>query len=280
MAENALIQVQQGLQLMADQNKLALPPHIPVHKFVRAAHQAIRRTRSIEKCTVASIYDACERAATDGLMLDGREASIVVRKERGVFVAKYEPMYQGLLKLIRQSGAVSNVRARLIHKNDHFKRILGDDERYEHEPVELGEPAGDIVGAYAIATLKDGEIVRDLMDREQLDGIRERSAGWQAFKAKKISDTPWNSDYGEMARKTVLRRLVKYLPKSTDLLDAVYGDGDIPMPSAPIKDDEPAAEETPEDEAPARTPRSTAAAMRDAAPIEDAEVVDDDQVPI
>lgn len=274
-------QVSQGIELMASEGKFQLPDHVPRKRFLRAAHQAVRKTYGLEKCSRASIYDACERAATDGLMLDGREASIVVRYQNGENVASYEPMYRGLLKLIRQSGQVSSIRARLIHANDHFVRHEGDDEHYEHRPVDLGQEKGDIIGAYAIAVLKDGEVVRELMDREALEEIRNRSSGWKAFVAKKIKTTPWATDFGEMARKTVLRRLSKYLPSSTDLPDSVDHDGDY-EPDATIDHEEAGgAAELPEDRpaAPRRTKdamkRATAASEPENEP-EDAEVVEDD----
>ena len=66
---------------------------------------------------------------------------------------------------------------------------------------------------YAIATLKNGEKIREWMDRDQVDRIRSKSLS---------QNSPmWKEHYNEAARKTVIRRLCKYLPMTEELASAI-----------------------------------------------------------
>jgi recombination protein RecT len=192
----------------------ALPGHITPEKFVRTAQTAIALTRNIEKVkSPASLMAACSKAASDGLILDGREAALVVDYNGDV---QYRPMMRGLLKLAYNSGEIKGIVVEVVRKGDVFR----------HTPTRLVEPIyheinheaerGDPHTVYALAELKDGGIVHEVMSVDDVNRIRDRSDAYKAFKAGKIKSTPWSTDWSEMARKTVFRRLSKYLPSSTD----------------------------------------------------------------
>jgi recombinational DNA repair protein RecT len=58
------------------------------------------------------------------------------------------------------------------------------------------------------------------MSKDEIDTIKERSAAWGAWlKYKKVC--PWNTDYDEMAKKTVFKRLSKWIPQSPELQKAI-----------------------------------------------------------
>jgi recombination protein RecT len=220
--------VYQALDHMQPKFKAALPTHIDPKKFTRVAITAIQNTpdlQDIAKQSPAarqSIYNACSRAAADGLMPDGREGAIVAFN-RKIGENKYEkhaqwmPMVEGLRKMVRNSGEITNLSVQVVHENDHFDYQLGDQEFIVHKPALTAR--GKIIGAYSIATLKDGEKSREFMDIDQINAIKERS------KTSKFG--PWVSDFSEMARKTVFRRHYKSLPKSTDLDKVIEHDDDM-----------------------------------------------------
>jgi recombinational DNA repair protein RecT len=116
-------------------------------------------------------------------------------------------MVGGILKKIRQSGEISSIRAHVVHEGDDFDFELGDNERIQHKPnlLQPGKP----VAVYAIAKFKDGDIQREVMSVPQIEKIRAKATG--------IGKACWSSEWGEMAKKTVIRRLAKRLPSSTDL---------------------------------------------------------------
>jgi recombination protein RecT len=149
------------------------------------------------------------KAAQDGLLLDGREAGLSLYNDRAsnCQTVAYMPMVNGILKKIRQSGEISSIRAHVVYEGDEFDFELGDDERISHKPklAEQGQP----IAAYAIAKFKDGDIQREVMSLTEIEKIRAKATG--------IGKACWASSWGEMAKKTVIRRLSKRLPTSNDL---------------------------------------------------------------
>ena len=211
---NNLVAIRSDIAKMQGEFGKALPAHIPAERFVRTTQTAIQFTRNIDRVTdTRSLIAEITKAAQDGLILDGREAALVIDSQGR---AQYRPMMRGLLKLAYNSGAIKGITVEVVRKGDVFK----------HRPTNLGEPIvheinhegerGDPFVLYAIAEMKDGGIVAEVMQVSDVNRIRDRSDGWRAYKAGKIKSTPWHTDWSEMARKTVFRRLSKYLPSSTD----------------------------------------------------------------
>jgi recombination protein RecT len=195
---------------MEPEFKAALPPHIPVEKFKRVALTAIQNTPALINADRRSLFGAFVRLAQDGLLPDGREAAIVMFGNK----AQAMPMIAGILKKIRQSGEVAKISAQVVYSNDKFVVKYGFDEDVEHIPPALNEPRGEPIGAYATAVLKDGSQLLEVMSLEQIEQVRKVS--------RASGNGPWVSWFGEMARKTVMRRLSKRLPMSTDLEDEIF----------------------------------------------------------
>lgn len=196
--------IRQNLTQLAPQFKAALPAHITVEKFTRVAMTAIQNNADLQNADRNSLFGAVVRLAQDGLLPDGREAAIVLFGRQ----AQAMPMIAGILKKIRQSGDVSYVSAQIVYENDRFKWSLGFDESIEHEPAPLDQEPGEPVAAYAVAVLKDGSRLLEVMRKSEIEKVRNVS------RAK--NNGPWVQWWGEMARKTVMRRLAKRLPMSSD----------------------------------------------------------------
>jgi recombination protein RecT len=202
------------LAKMAPEFAKTLPAHITVDFFVRTSQTAISMTRGIEKVrNAASLLAACAKAAADGLILDGREAALVVDFRGDV---QYRPMMRGLLKLAHQSGELKSIVVECVYEGDEFDYVPTDATAPISHVVNLRKDRGEIFAVYALATKHDGGLVFEVMTLSEVNKIRDRSDGWKAYKADKIKSTPWSTDWTEMARKTVFRRLSKYLPSSSD----------------------------------------------------------------
>jgi recombination protein RecT len=207
---NPVAIIRQNLTAMEPEFKAALPPHIPVEKFKRVALTAIQNTPALVNADRRSLFGAFVRLAQDGLLPDGREAAIVMFGNK----AQAMPMIAGILKKIRQSGEVAKISAQVVYSNDKFVVKYGFDEDVEHIPPALNEPRGEPIGAYATAVLKDGSQLLEVMSLEQIEQVRKVS--------RAANNGPWVSWPGEMMRKTVMRRLSKRLPMSTDLEDEIF----------------------------------------------------------
>lgn len=225
---NPLTVIRQNLHAMAPEFRAALPAHVSVEKFTRVAQTAIQNQPDLANVDRKSLFGAIVRLAQDGLLPDGREAAIVKFGNQ----AQAMPMIAGILKKVRQSGEVSYISAHVVYANDRFKWTLGFDENVEHEPAPLDQEPGEPVAAYAVAVLKDGSRLLEVMRKSDIEKVRSVS--------RSKGNGPWVQWWSEMARKTVMRRLSKRLPMSSDLDDAFERDETLAVEHAPIRSDEPA----------------------------------------
>lgn len=199
----------------------ALPPHVPAAKFVRALQTAITSTPDIAKCTERSVITECMKAAADGLVIDNREATLVKFGE----AAKYIPMYQGLMKMARNSGEISTIAAIIVHKGDEFKYTPGLDDFPIHNIDWFGD-RGEPVGAYSVVKLKDGCYIVEVMSKAQIMKIAGGTKNAAQYDCTK------GASWAEWWRKTLIRRISKYMPRSTDrengdFFEAVERDDDL-----------------------------------------------------
>lgn len=193
---------------MQDQFSKALPSHLSPERFARVAITALTRTPKLQQCTPASMMKCLLDLSAAGLEPDGRRAYLIpYGKEATVIIS-----YMGLVELMRRSGDVISVRAETVCENDEFDWFNG---LITHK-VEWRHPRGEVQAVYAEATLKDGAHQSTVMTREEVENIRSRS------KAGKSG--PWVSDWGEMAKKTAVRRLSKMIPLSSEIMEHVTKD--------------------------------------------------------
>ena len=218
--------VRDQFERMGDQFKAVLPAHIPVERFARVVMTAIQNNPQLLQAPRKELFNASMKAAQDGLLPDGREGALVIRKKGQSFSITWQPMIAGVRKKARNSGEISTWDAHVVFENDFFQFQLGDAPQINHT-YDLKAPRGEPVGAYSVCVLKDGTKSYEVMSAEEINSIRDRSDGWKAFKAGYIKSTPWSTDWTEMARKTVAKRHSKVLPMSTDLDDLIRRDDEL-----------------------------------------------------
>lgn len=225
-----------------------LPSHIPVEKFKRVVVVAVSQNPDLFHADRRTFFNAAQKCAVDGLLPDGRQAALVVyntkvkvklrdgtSEERWVPAVQYMPMIAGIRQRMRNSGEVLSAEAHVVYRNDKFFQKFGDDPAIVHEPPSFGTDRGEPVGAYAIIKLKNGEVLREVMDKQQIERVRAVS---------KSKDGPaWKGWWDEMAKKTVLRRCAKAAPNSADL-DTMMARDDEP-PELPALAELPAPEPEP-----------------------------------
>jgi recombination protein RecT len=197
------------LAAMTPQFAMALPSHIKPEKFQRVVMTVVQQSPDLLNADRRSLLGACIKCASDGLVPDGREAAIVVFKGR----PQYMPMVAGLLKRARNSGDIASVTAQVVYEKDRFVWKPSEDRPIEHEVPSLVEDRGKPVGAYALARLKDGSIVCEVVPMTEIEKIRNVS------RAK--DSGPWVQWKEEMMRKSAFRRLAKWLPMDSEDADRI-----------------------------------------------------------
>ena len=177
------------------------------------AIQAVNANSYLAQATPQSVAKAIWNVAITGLSLNPvlKLAYVTPRSVGGVVEAILMPSYQGLVKLITDTGSVVNVYAHPVFEGDGFDVTLGMTTEIYHKPK---YKSTKLTHVYAVATLKDGSKQVEVMSADEVNLIRERSDGWKAFKSGKAKSAIWETDYPEMARKTVTKRITKYLPKT------------------------------------------------------------------
>ena len=205
------------IHTMTPEFKAALPPQIPVDKFIRTTLTAISLNPELLQADRKSLLGSAMKAAQDGLLLDGREAAPVIFRTKEGPRVQYMPMVGGLLKKLRNSGELASISANVVYDRDQFEYELGDDERIVHKPF-LSEDRGKPIAVYAIARTKDGAVYREVMSVSDVEKVRAAS--------RASNNGPWVNWWDEMARKTVIRRIAKRLPSSADLDQVLANDNE------------------------------------------------------
>lgn len=198
-----------------------LPKGIDPDRFIRTAITTVQMNPDLLNANRSSLFAAVMQAAKDGLLPDGREATIQIHntkvkgpggQENWVKLATYMPMVGGLMKLMYEAGC-TYIDAAAVYEKDHFRFRRGDDPGIEHEPYLGAEEPGAVIAAYAIVKLSNGEVKREVMSRHDIEKVRASS--------KAPKGPGWTTWYDQFAIKSVLKRIRKQVPHSSPELDRV-----------------------------------------------------------
>lgn len=174
-----------------------------VDRLLKQAEICLFKNPALGKCNPATIVLAVSQAAELGLDLtSGLGTCYLVPYQN---VCQLIIGYRGLIELARRSGNISTIEARVVRQDDDFAYTFGTETHIRHVPnLDSNSPMTHV---YAVAILSDGGKQVEVMTRKQVDAVAKGSPVWKQH-------------YEEMARKTVVRRLAKYLPLSPDLMKA------------------------------------------------------------
>lgn len=203
-------------EAMRRQIATALPKHLTPERLSRIALTTIRTTPALMQCTIESLLGAIMQAAQLGLEpgILGHCYFVPFNKNiapkgapaKWVKEVTFIIGYRGLIDLARRSGQITTIASYPIYSKDKFECVYGFEQKLFHEPS-FGD-RGELIGFYSYAITKDGGKFADVMSLDEVKRIRDRS--------KSKDNGPWVTDFEEMGRKTVLRRMCKYLPMSVE----------------------------------------------------------------
>ncbi|MEJ8803158.1 recombinase RecT [Pontibacter sp. H249] len=169
------------------------------------ALQILQKNAFLAKTNPESIKNAIINCALTGLTLNPvlKLAYLVPRKGECIL----DPSYMGLIKVLTDAGSVKNIYAEVVYEHDYFYIEQGTNPKIDHKPEVTGD-RGRKIGVYAVAFLLQGGYQFEFMRADQVNAIKSRS------EMGKKNDGSWKTDEDEMWKKTVVKRLYKYLPKS------------------------------------------------------------------
>ncbi|HEX5431515.1 MAG TPA: recombinase RecT [Bryobacteraceae bacterium] len=212
VAKVPLGDLQKLLEAHKDQISMALPRHMTPERMIRVAMTAYSTTPALWECDVKSIAACIVQSSILGLEPNSvlGESYLIPFRNKGKMTCQLIVGYQGLLKLVRNSGELMMVNAQVVHARDDFDFEYGLEPFLRHKKA-AGTPAdrGPVVAYWAGAVLKGGGKQFVVMSRPEVEAHRDKYS-----KAKDFG--PWKTEFDEMAKKTCIRKLAKLLPKSIE----------------------------------------------------------------
>ena len=219
-AANAPVKtLQSQINLMQNEIKKALPSVITPERFTRMVLSAISANPGLAACEQKSFLGAMMQAAQLGLEPNTPlgQAYIIPYREKGIPKAQFQIGYKGLIDLAYRSGQVSIIDAQVVYENDDFEYELGLEPKLKHKPAlsNRGKP----ILYYAMFRTKDGGFGFQVMSYQDCEEHAKKYS-----KALSAGFSPWTSNFDEMAKKTVLKKALKYAPLKSDFLRGLSSD--------------------------------------------------------
>lgn len=204
--------------------KAALPSVMTPERFTRMVLTALSSTPELNDCTPQSFLGAMMSAAQLGLEPNtplGQAYLIPYwNTKKETREAQFQIGYKGLIDLAYRSGEVELVQAQCVYANDAFVCRFGLEPKLEHIPAD-GE-RGELVKVYALFKTKSGGFGFEVMSVED---IKEHAKKYSQSYSKSYS--PWKTNFEEMAKKTVLKKCLKYAPLKSDFARGITADETI-----------------------------------------------------
>lgn len=221
-AAKAEKKMQAYIKAMEPAIKKALPSVITPERFTRMVLSALSTTPKLADCSPQSFLAAMMTAAQLGVEPNTAlgQAYLLPYRNHGNMECQFQLGYKGLIDLAYRSGEVSVIQAHTVYENDVFEYELGMDPKLRHVPAKADR--GEAVAYYAMFKTKDGGYGFEVMSVDDVQRHAQRYS-----KSYGSGSSPWRSNFDEMAKKTVLKRALKYAPLKSDFVRGVAQDETI-----------------------------------------------------
>lgn len=200
------------VQLSKNQFANALPKHINTDRFVRIAITTIRQNPKLAQCNQESLLGALMVSAQLGLEPGVLGQCYLIPYGRE---CQFQIGYKGMIELLRRSGQLKDIYAYSVYENDEFEMTYGLDRDLKHKPNLQNK--GNFIGCYCVAVLKDDARAFEYMTKEEIEAHGKKFS-------KTYGNGPWKTDFEAMAHKTVVKRMLKWLPLSVEFLEMANKD--------------------------------------------------------
>lgn len=211
------VSMQQYIKQMEGEIKKALPSVITPERFTRIVLSALSTNPKLAETTPQSFLGAMMTAAQLGLEPNTPlgQAYLIPFRNHGVMECQFQLGYKGLIDLAYRSGEVSVIQAQVVYENDEFSYAFGLEPSLKHIPTtgDRGNPSH----VYAVFRTKDGGYGFEVMS---MDDVRAHAKKF----SKAYGNGPWQTNFEEMAKKTVLKKVLKYAPLKSDFVRGVAQD--------------------------------------------------------
>lgn len=199
--------------------KRALPNvGMTADRFSRIAITAIQQTPKLAQTTQQSFIAALIQSASLGMEPNTplQQAFLIPYGS----VTQFQLGYQGILELARRTGLYKNIYAMEVYEEDTLERTYGMDPTLVHKPSDDVKPGEKPVGYYGVYTLKDGGGFFLYWTRERMEAFGKKYS-------KSYKSGPWQTAFDEMAKKTMIKQVLKDAPKSSEFASTLAKDSSV-----------------------------------------------------
>ena len=218
------------LTKMQGQIAKALPSVLTPERYTRMVMTALSTNPRLQQCTPESFLGAVMQAAQLGVepntplgqayLIPYNNSKKIGKDWVKVMECSFQLGYKGLLDLAYRSGEVSIVDAQAVHENDIFEYEYGLEPKLTFKPALTDR--GPVIAYYAMFKTKAGGYNFTVMSKEDIIAFKN-----QYSKAGDDKYSPWQTNFDSMAKKTVLKQVLKYAPLKSDFVKAVAADETI-----------------------------------------------------
>lgn len=217
--------IQDMIRRMGGEIEKALPSVITPERFTRITLSALSTNPQLQQCTPKSFLGAMMTSAQLGMEVNTPlgQAYLIPRRNNktGEWECQFQLGYKGLIDMAHRSSEIRDIQAHVVCKGDVFEYELGLEPKLVHKPAstDRGEPTH----FYAVYHTKNGGYGFEVMSVEDV----RKHAQKYSDSMKRGGFSPWQTAFEEMAKKTVLKRVLKYAPMSTEYVRAALQDETI-----------------------------------------------------
>lgn len=210
------------IKAMEPEIKKALPEVITPERFTRMALSALNTTPKLKECTQISFLAALMNAAQLGLEPNTPlgQAYLIPYNNKGKQECQFQIGYKGMIDLSYRNPQMQVIQAQAVYEKDEFEYELGLHPKLVHRPTT--EDRGEVTLFYGLFKLTNGGFGFEVMSKTDMDAYAKEYS--RAFDS---SFSPWKSNYIGMAKKTVIKQVLKYAPLKADFQRALSSDGTI-----------------------------------------------------
>lgn len=200
----------------------ALPSVITPERFTRMVFTALSSNPKLQECTPQSFLGAMMAAAQMGTEVNTSlgQAYILPYYNKGKMEATYILGYRGLIDLAYRSGEIKSIQAHEVYENDEFSYEYGLEPKLRHVPAKTDR--GEVTHFYAVFTTKDGGYGFEVMSIEDVRAFARKYS-----KSFGNASSPWTTNFNAMAKKTLLKQILKYAPLKTEFVRGITQDETI-----------------------------------------------------
>lgn len=204
--------------------KRALPSVLTPERFTRMALNALSNTPKLSECSQMSFIAALMNSAQLGLEPNtplGQSYLIPFKNNKTKQLeCQFQIGYKGMIDLVYRNNSVQTIQAQTVYANDEFFYELGLNSKLHHKPAL--DNRGEAVAFYAYFKLENGGFGFEVMSKEDIiEYAQKYSQGINS------SYSPWKNNFEDMAKKTVIKRVLKYAPLKADDARAIATDGTV-----------------------------------------------------